>query len=249
MFDALPQHLELIVLTFLLAGLVKGVVGLGLPTVAVGLLGLVMSPMQAAAILVVPSTVTNIWQLAAGPRFLGLLKRLWGMLVGIVVGTLAVGWLLAGANWLAATPLLGVALILYALLGLSNQRFSVAPRHERWLSPLIGVITGGVTAVTGVFVIPAVPFLQALGLEKDDLVQALGLSFTVSTLALAITLSQHGSLLQADVLGLSLLALLPALAGMYLGTWLRSRISPLAFRRCFFGGLLLLGADLAIRGI
>lgn len=249
MFDALPQHLELIVLTFLLAGLVKGVVGLGLPTVAVGLLGLVMPPMQAAAILVVPSTVTNVWQLAAGPRFLGLLKRLWGMLVGIVVGTLAVGWLLAGANWLAATPLLGVALILYALLGLSNQRFSVAPRHERWLSPLIGVITGGVTAVTGVFVIPAVPFLQALGLEKDDLVQALGLSFTVSTLALAITLSQHGSLLQADVLGLSLLALLPALAGMYLGTWLRSRISPLAFRRCFFGGLLLLGADLAIRGI
>ncbi|QRY80269.1 sulfite exporter TauE/SafE family protein [Pseudomonas sp. PDNC002] len=249
MFDALPQHLELIVLTFLLAGLVKGVVGLGLPTVAVGLLGLVMPPMQAAAILVVPSTVTNIWQLAAGPRFLGLLKRLWGMLVGIVIGTLAVGWLLAGENWPAATPLLGVALILYALLGLSNKRFSVAPRHERWLSPLIGVVTGGITAVTGVFVIPAVPFLQALGLEKDDLVQALGLSFTVSTLALAITLSQHGSLLQADVLGLSLLALLPALIGMYLGTWLRSRISPLAFRRCFFGGLLLLGADLAIRGL
>lgn len=249
MFDALPQHLELIVLTFLLAGLVKGVVGLGLPTVAVGLLGLVMPPMQAAAILVVPSTVTNVWQLAAGPRFLGLLKRLWGMLLGIVVGTLAVGWLLAGANWSAATPLLGVALILYALLGLSNKRFRVAPKHERWLSPVIGVITGGVTAVTGVFVIPAVPFLQALGLEKDDLVQALGLSFTVSTLALAITLSQHGSLLQADVLSLSLLALLPALAGMYLGTWLRSRISPLAFRRCFFGGLLLLGADLAIRGL
>ena len=249
MFDALPQHLELIILTFLLAGLVKGVVGLGLPTVAVGLLGLVMPPMQAAAILVVPSTVTNVWQLAAGPRFLGLLKRLWGMLVGIVVGTLLVGWLLAGESWSAATPLLGVALILYALLGLSNKRFSVAPRHERWLSPLIGLITGGVTAVTGVFVIPAVPFLQALGLEKDDLVQALGLSFTISTLALAVTLSQHGSLLQADVLGLSLLALLPALAGMYLGTWLRSRISPLAFRRCFFGGLLLLGADLAVRGL
>ena len=72
MFDSLPAHLDLIVLTFLLAGLVKGVVGLGLPTVAVGLLGLLMPPMQAAAILVVPSTVTNVWQLAAGPRFLRL---------------------------------------------------------------------------------------------------------------------------------------------------------------------------------
>lgn len=249
MLHALPEHLELIVFTFLLAGLVKGVVGLGLPTVAVGLLGLVMPPMQAAAILIVPSTVTNVWQLAAGPRFLGLFKRLWSMLVGIVIGTLVIGWLLDGEHWTAATPLLGVALILYALLGLSAKRFSVAPKHETWLSPLIGMVTGAITAVTGVFVIPAVPYLQALGLEKDDLVQALGLSFTVSTLALATTLSQHGSLLQADVLGLSLLALLPALAGMYLGTWLRSRISPLAFRRCLFGGLLLLGADLAIRGL
>ncbi|KAF1070050.1 MAG: hypothetical protein GAK45_00929 [Pseudomonas citronellolis] len=249
MFDALPPHLELILLTFLLAGLVKGVVGLGLPTVAVGLLGLVMPPMQAAAILVVPSTVTNLWQLAAGPRFLGLLKRLWGMLLGIVVGTLAVGAWLGGEHWSAATPLLGVALILYALLGLSNKRFSVPPRHERWLSPLIGVVTGAITAVTGVFVIPAVPYLQALGLEKDDLVQALGLSFTVSTLALAITLSQQGSLLHASVLGVSLLALVPALLGMYLGQWLRNRISPQTFRRCFFGGLLLLGADLALRGL
>ena len=249
MFDSLPAHLDLIVLTFLLAGLVKGVVGLGLPTVAVGLLGLLMPRMHAAAILVVPSTVTNVGQLAAGPRFLGLLRRMWGMLAGIVTGTLAVGWWLGGEHWAAATPLLGVALVLYALLGLSAKRFQVAPAHEPWLSPLIGLATGAVTAVTGVFVIPAVPYLQALGLEKDDLVQALGLSFTVSTLALALTLGQQGSLLHASVLGVSLLALLPALAGMYLGQWLRNRISPTAFRRCFFGGLLLLGADLALRGL
>ncbi|MDR6287867.1 putative membrane protein YfcA [Inquilinus ginsengisoli] len=66
-----------IALTFLLAGFVKGVLGLGLPTVAMGLLGLAMAPAQAAALLVVPSLVTNLWQLFAGPRFGGLLRRLW----------------------------------------------------------------------------------------------------------------------------------------------------------------------------
>jgi uncharacterized protein len=47
---------------FVLAGFVKGVIGLGLPTVAMGLLALLMTPAQAAAVLVVPSFLTNIWQ-------------------------------------------------------------------------------------------------------------------------------------------------------------------------------------------
>ena len=73
---------------FLLAGFVKGVIGLGLPTVAIGLLGLLMTPAQAAAILVVPSLVTNIWQFAVGGDLLALVRRMWPMLIGICVGTL-----------------------------------------------------------------------------------------------------------------------------------------------------------------
>src|SRR5450830_2016967 len=95
-FDA--EHamlLSAIAVIFLLAGMVKGVVGLGLPTVAVGLLGLFMPPLQAAALLIVPSLVTNVWQLLAGGRFVWLLRRLWLMLAGIVVGTLL------GARWLS----------------------------------------------------------------------------------------------------------------------------------------------------
>ena len=70
-------------IAFLIAGFVKGVIGLGLPTVAIGLLGLVMPPAEAAALLVVPSLVTNVWQLAAGPSLMTLLRRLWPMLLGI----------------------------------------------------------------------------------------------------------------------------------------------------------------------
>ena len=75
MSDLLPFAL-LVAGTFLFAGLVKGVVGLGLPTVAMGLLGLAMPPVAAAALLLVPSLVTNVWQLLAKPRFGGLLRRL-----------------------------------------------------------------------------------------------------------------------------------------------------------------------------
>lgn len=73
---------------FLLAGFVKGVIGMGLPTVSIGLLGLLMTPIQAAAILVVPSLVTNIWQAAVGGGIFKLVQRMWPLLAGICMGTL-----------------------------------------------------------------------------------------------------------------------------------------------------------------
>ncbi|HEV7915160.1 MAG TPA: TSUP family transporter, partial [Albitalea sp.] len=148
----------------------------------------------------------------------------------------------------AVDAALGGALCAYAGLGLLSVRWCVAPRHERWLSPLVGLSTGLVTAATGVFVIPAVPYLQALGLEKEELVQALGVAFLVSTLALAASLN-HGGALQPAALGASLLALLPALAGMGLGQWLRGRVAAALFRQLFLLSLLLLGAYLVLRAL
>jgi uncharacterized membrane protein YfcA len=233
---------------FLLAGLVKGVIGLGLPTVAMGLLGVIMLPAEAAALLIVPSAVTNIWQMLAGGRLGALVRRLWPMLAGSCIGTWAGGGLLARDPTGHAGTALGVALILYAVVGIAAPRLSLSTRREIWIGPLAGVLTGLITAATGVFVLPAVPYLQAIALEKEELVQALGLSFTVSTLALAAGLARDG-VLGFDIAGASLLALLPALGGMWLGQWLRLRTSPVTFRRCFFLGLLALGGYLVLRGV
>ena len=231
--------------TFLLAGLVKGVIGMGLPTVAMGLLALVLPPAEAAAILVVPSLVTNVWQLATGPRFGALARRLWPMMLAIVAGTIAGAGVLAGNVAGLAKIGLGAALLVYALVGLAGIRLSVGACREGWLGPVVGATTGLVTGATGVFVIPAVPYLQAIGLEKDELIQALGLSFTVSTVALAVGLLRVDAW-QANAVWASLLALVPALLGMQAGQWLRRRIAAATFRRVFFAGLLLLGATLAL---
>jgi uncharacterized membrane protein YfcA len=175
-----PLPIVFAALTFGLAGFIKGVIGLGLPTVSMGLLTVVMAPAEAASLLIVPSFITNVWQLVAGPRCVALGRRLWPMMAGIVVGTLAgAGFMRADKAGQAAVAL-GVALIAYALVGLTAVRFSVSPRAERWLAPMIGAVTGSITAATGVFVIPAVPYLGALGFAKEDLIQALGLSFTVN---------------------------------------------------------------------
>lgn len=231
---------------FLVAGLVKGVSGMGLPTVAMALLGLTMPAATAAALLVVPSLVTNLWQLAAGPDVRGVVARLWSMMLGIVAGTLTGAALLARIDPLWSAGALGGVLVLYASHGLLTAPRTRGIRHERRWSPVIGATTGLVTGATGVFVLPAVPYLQALGLHRDALVQALGLSFTVSTLALAAGLGMHGAF-RIEQAGPSVLAVAPALAGMWLGGRLRRRIPPARFRLCVLALLLLLGLELATR--
>jgi hypothetical protein len=93
-----------------------------------------------------------------------------------------------------------------------------------------------------------VPYIGALSLDKEELIQALGLSFTISTIALAAALAAGGAFQLGDV-GASTVALAPVLLGMAAGGAVRGRFSEKAFRRIFFWGLLLLGARLASRAV
>jgi uncharacterized protein len=247
MQESLPK-IAIIGATFVLAGLMKGVTGMGLPTVAVGLLGLWMTPAEAAALLLVPSAVTNLWQFATGANRRILLRRMATMLLAIAAATAAAAGFVANDRSGAASAALGAALVVYAILGLAKLRIAVPARLEPWLSPIIGAATGVVTGATGVLVIPAVPYLQALGLARDDLVQALGLSFTVSTFALGLGLAAHGALHLSSA-GLSSLCTLPALLGMAAGQWVRGRVDAATFQRLFLLGLMVLGADLALRSL
>ncbi|WP_290688974.1 MULTISPECIES: sulfite exporter TauE/SafE family protein [unclassified Haematobacter] len=238
--DSLPL---VFALTFLAAGFVKGVSGMGLPTVAMGVLGTLIPPVAAAGLLIVPSFVTNVLQFFSGPQPRRTALRFWPMMLAITVGTVAALPLMVRADPRLASALLGVALLGYAVFTLFAAPRTIPARAERAASPAVGLVTGVITGVTGVFVIPAVPYLQALGLRKDELVQALGLSFTVSTLAMAAGLAGYGAFETAGMLH-SCLLVVPALAGMWLGQRFRERISQKAFRRGFLIVLAILGLQM-----
>ena len=169
----------LLVVVFLLAGVVKGVTGMGLPTVAMGLLGGALSPVAAASMLFIPTFVTNAWQLLSGPSVGQIVRRLWPMMLAVVIATL------------------GAAALLVRV-------------------------------------------------DRDVSRAALGLAFTVSTISLTTGLVLHGAF-GVQQLGLSALAVVPSLAGMWLGQVIRQRISARVFRACFLGFLLLLGLELVLR--
>ena len=226
--------------TFLIAGTVKGVIGLGLPTVSLALLTVVIGLPQAMALLLVPSFVTNLWQAVVGGHGLTILRRLWPFLLLATVTVWFGSKALRHIDLLWLSALLGVLLVLYAGTNLMGLRLTIRPPQERWLGPLLGITNGVLTGMTGSFVVPGVMFLQAIGLPRDMLIQAMGVLFTLSTLALAFAL-QGNKLLTVELGLLSTVGLLPAIIGMVIGQRIRQRLSEQLFRRVFFSALLLLG--------
>jgi uncharacterized membrane protein YfcA len=236
--------LILIAFAFLLAGFVKGVIGLGLPTVSMGLLAVTMQPSHALAIVIVPAIVTNIWQTFVGPYLRDIVRRLWPLMVGTVIGIWLNAGMLTGPHARYGAVVLGVLLVIYAITGLNKFSFHVARRNEGWIGGIVGVVTGVISAATGVQVIPSMPFMQAIGMEKDELVQALGVFFTVATVALAFNLTAAGLLTAATALP-GAVAMAAAFAGMFIGQAVRARMQPEAFRRWFLIAMILLGLYLA----
>jgi uncharacterized protein len=231
-----------------LAGFVKGFIGLGMPTTATGLLTIMLTPAQAAALMLVPNVATNIWQALAGKQLLPLLRRFWPMLLGIVAGSAPGAGILTNDTSGLATTALGVLLCLYAVISLLSPHLRVPPEAEWWLGPLVGAATGWLGVLTGVFAVPLGPYLSALSLEPDKLVQALGLSLLTSALAVGVALARE-SALPVAALGGSVAALGPAGLGLLIGQWLRQRTSPATFVRVFALALLAMGLHLAVRNL
>lgn len=245
-----PWQLGLVMGAFVLAGGVKGVTGMGLPTVAMSLLGLWMPPVQAASMLIVPSLATNVAQ-CRGPGLRRLAVRLWPGWLAIAVVTVAAPGFGATASAESAKRWLGVTLVAYGAWGLWRPALPDFAARGTWLSAVAGAATGVVTASTAVFVLPWVPYLQSLRLGKDEMVQALGLSFTVATLALAVRVQASAPLgwLSASGAVTISLALAGAFAGLKLGEALRGRLAGPAFQKALFLVFIALGiANLARAG-
>jgi uncharacterized protein len=165
-------------------------------------------------------------------------------MAGTVIGVWLGSGLLTGPYARYGPIVLGVLLVVYAIIGLSKFDFRVARRDEGWVGGIVGLVTGVVSAATGVQVIPSMPYMQSIGMEKDELVQALGVFFTVATIALAFELTSAGLLSAATALP-GAIAIVAAFTGMFVGQAVRSRLQPEAFRRWFLIWMILLGIYLA----
>ena len=225
---------------FLLAGTVKGLVGLGLPTITIALTSLFLPLTEAIALIALPTIFTNVWQAAIGGQFRVIVRRQWPLIVPLVVSLYLTMWLVGqrGPSW--AFLVLAAVLVLYSGLGLLRIRLHIHADLERPLAPVIGVVSGFVAGLVGVPIIPLMPYLQGLDIKPSELVQTLGVVLFATSLILTASLLFFG-LLDGPRAIVSAVAVVPALAGMWLGQQVRQRLSVEQFRLAVFWALLLTG--------
>lgn len=244
----MPDIETLIVIgsVFLVAGIVKGVVGLGLPTISLGLLAAIIDLPTAMGLLLIPTFVTNLWQAISGGQVIRLLVRLWPFLVSATAAIWLGALGLAHINEVRASFMLGVLLVAYGAISLAGFQISIGPKMERRVGPAFGLVNGALTGMTGSFVVPGVFYLQALGLPRDRLVQAMGLLFTLSTIGLAFALYGNG-FMTSQLNFISAIAVFPAIGGMVLGRQIRGYFSETGFRKLLFFSLVGLGIFIAMQ--
>ena len=208
------EHIAFALGVFLIAGVVKGLVGLGLPTITIALTSLVLPLSDSIALVALPTVFTNVLQAAVGGRFWQIVRRQWPLMLPLMI-------CLYGTMWLAGrkTPgwaflILAAVLVLYSALGLFRIRLKVHADLEKPLGPVIGVISGVVAGFVGVPVVPLMPYLQALDIKPSELVQTLGVVLCATSLVLTGSLLNFG-LLDGQRSIVSAMAVVPAMAGMY----------------------------------
>lgn len=243
-----PVTLVIILAVYLLAGFVKGVVGLGLPLVSVGLLTAVIGLQPAVALLVVPAMLTNIWQGFTGQDTARLFRRFWLLFLPAMLFTWPGTMALKHVNVGYLSSLLGVSLILYTALNLMRVTFNVPPQWEGPLNPIIGAISGVLAGLIGAFAVPGVVYLQSTRLSREELVQTMGMIFTLAAIGMSISLSGQ-NLLSAQLGLVSAFAVVPAVAGMAIGTRIRKKTSEQSFRRIFLIALGVLGAYITVTSV
>lgn len=230
----------MIALVFFVAGVIKGISGMGLPTISMALLSMLMLPAKAAMLMVMPSLLTNITQ-CMGKHWRSLIKNYWLMWVMLSVVTVFSpysGLNVAGGH---ATLFLGLTLVAYGTWGLFKPTLPSFGSHKQLVGGIVGMLSGLVTAATGVFVIPMVPYLQSLKLSKDEFIQALGISFTVATIALTIRLGATNTSDWGSNLPDIAIAIIAAFIGLWIGSQLRDKLNPIQFQRILYGVFTVLG--------
>lgn len=242
------ESLAIATVAFVIAGIVKGVVGFGFPIIALVILTLVFGLLDALAIIIIPTLATNISQALAGSWLPQIFRRMWLYFLLATIFIFLTSFYIGDANVDLLTGLLGAVLLVFAVTRLFNLHVFVHPKHEAALSVVLGAVNGTLTGFTGSFMVPSVLYMQALGFGRDMLVQAMGVFFTVSMLMLTISLGRN-DLISADQLKLSAIALVPSFAGVYAGRWVRHQIDEAVFQKVFLVAVLILGFYITMRSL
>lgn len=231
-----------------LGGLAKGLVGLGMPLVALPLLTYFMSVRDAVCVMAIPMLATNVYQMFQGGSVQAMVRRFWPLLLTLGGGIPLGAYFLTSLNTPILRLILGIVVMAFAAIALFDVKILVRAKHEKWIAPTTGLAAGLLGGVAGLWGPPLGVYLVSLKLPKDEFISAIGTAFSIGSVSLLASLTAYGTFGGKQFL-YSSASLLPAFAGLLIGEWGRARISQLIFRRAILATLLITGVVLVQRAV
>tara|TARA_B100000963_G_scaffold358818_1_gene384423 strand:+ start:3596 stop:4354 length:759 start_codon:yes stop_codon:yes gene_type:complete len=237
-----------VLLIFFAGGVVKGLIGVGLPTVSLTLLSFIFDIKESISIILLPVIFTNLYQMFDGKY----LKQIMGdtkfFQISAFLFIFPGFYFLLIFNSNTILIILALVLIFNSLLGLIKYEIKFKNFKSKYSQLLIGSTTGIVTGTTGIYTMPFIFLIQSLQYTKNKVIQLMGLTFFIfsSTQFLLFSLN---NLINTKILILSLISCVPILFGVYLGTNLRIKISEVFFKLLFNLMLIIMGILLIIKTI
>ncbi len=228
------------------AGLIKGATGLGYSSCALPFLVAAVGLKPAIMLVVVPAMISNIMVVYTTGHFRETFVRFLPLYISTLPGILVGIYVLAWVDQRPATMVLGVLVLVYSLFALVRPEMTLGQKLAQQLQVPVGIVNGFFTGLTGSQVLPLVPYMLALRLDPNRLVQAVNLAVTLASLFMTVGLMSTG-LMTFPALTLSALAIAPAIAGIQIGTRARELIPADRFKQVVLITLAAMGAMLLMR--
>src|SRR5213594_2396148 len=214
------------------AGTVKGIAGLGFPTLATPLLSLAVDVKTAVALLILPNIVMDGIQFARRGA------------IGTIVGTR----LLVVLPTRTVLLLLGGFVVAFVALNATRVSPRLPAAWEPWVGPVAGFVAGVVGGVTNVPGTPLAIYFYALGMSKTDFLASTAFTFLVYKLVQLAAVAWYG-LLSTALAATSVALTGIALAGFVVGLWVQNRLDQRAFNTAVLALLGALGLWLIVRSL
>jgi uncharacterized membrane protein YfcA len=182
---ATPGLIALLAVSLVIAGLVKGVIGVGMPIVAFPLLSMLVDVQTAVMLLSVPLVLSNIPQALEGGLVTQTLWSLAPVLVGMTPGAWIGVAVLLNVDPAVAKIIAGAIVILVAVLNLIAPKLKIKQRMVGpvgLLAGLCGGLLGGIAALSGPLVFI---FLLAKGLSGRAFTKEASIFLVISSALLA----------------------------------------------------------------
>ena len=216
-------------LAFFVAGVVKGVIGIGLPTTAITIMTFFVSPLMALGLNLIPMTVTNIWQFSKADNPRELIKNYKYFAISLVVFILITSFYANQIGDNVVRLIFAIAVLLFVSLQIFGFNFKMNPKRDSLWQSSLGTLGGIFGGAASIWAVPVTMYLLMKNVKPKQFVDISGFLIMIGCLPVSIGYIATG-VFQPNMFIYGALGSVIGIVGFQIGEKLRNKVNAKTFK-------------------